>query len=78
VVALAVGQDPRLLMILATIISSYDFMLPVCLSICCASPELFLNLIYLKVGTPPNTIVYATGKIKITQMMTAGSLICGK
>lgn len=54
-VALAVGQDPRLLMILATIISSYDFMLPV--------------------GTPPNTIVYSTGKIRITQMMMAGAVI---
>lgn len=53
--AVAIGQDPRLLMVLATVSCSYAFMFPV--------------------GTPSNTIVYATGKIKIEHMASAGVIM---
>jgi sodium-dependent dicarboxylate transporter 2/3/5 len=53
--AVAIGCDPRLLMIPAAIAASFGFMLPV--------------------GTPPNAIVYATGRIDGRQMAWAGLMI---
>jgi len=53
--AVAVNQDPRLLMILGTVCSSYAFMLPV--------------------ATPPNTIVFGTGKISMKNMALSGLVL---
>lgn len=50
--AVALGMDPRLLMIPATIASSCGFMLPV--------------------STPPHTIVFGTGRIKLLEMARYG------
>eukprot|EP01126_Amoeba_proteus_P031075 TRINITY_DN3059_c0_g1_i9.p1 TRINITY_DN3059_c0_g1~~TRINITY_DN3059_c0_g1_i9.p1 ORF type:complete len:125 (+),score=21.36 TRINITY_DN3059_c0_g1_i9:398-772(+) len=57
--AVAIGQDPRLLMIPATICSNCAFMLPV--------------------ATPPNTIVYGTGRLSVKEMAVPGlimNIIC--
>ena len=53
--SLALGIDPRLLMIPATISASCAFMLPI--------------------GTPPNAIVFATGRIKMSQMAGYGMIL---
>ena len=50
--AVALGMDPRLLMIPATIASSCGFMLPV--------------------STPPHTIVFGTGRIRLQEMARYG------
>jgi sodium-dependent dicarboxylate transporter 2/3/5 len=50
--AVAVGMDPRLLMIAGTISSSMAFMLPV--------------------ATPPNAIVFASGRLSTLEMARAG------
>ncbi len=54
-VSVAIGVNPLLLMITATISSSLGFMMPV--------------------GTPPNTIVFASGRLKISDMVKAGFAI---
>jgi sodium-dependent dicarboxylate transporter 2/3/5 len=53
--AVAVGYDPRLLMIPAGIAASCGFMLPV--------------------STPPHTIVFGTGRIRLSQMMRYGLVL---
>lgn len=53
--SLALGVDPRLLMIPATISASCAFMLPI--------------------GTPPNAIVFGTGRIKMSQMAGYGMIL---
>ena len=54
-VSVAIGVNPLLLMITATIASSLGFMMPV--------------------GTPPNTIVFASERLKISDMAKAGFAI---
>jgi sodium-dependent dicarboxylate transporter 2/3/5 len=54
-VSVAIGINPLLLMIAATLSSSMAFMLPV--------------------ATPPNTIVFASERLKISNMMKAGFAI---
>ncbi|HSP87797.1 MAG TPA: DASS family sodium-coupled anion symporter, partial [Ignavibacteriaceae bacterium] len=54
-VSVAIGINPILLMITATISASLGFMMPV--------------------GTPPNTIVFASNKLKISEMVKAGFAI---
>ena len=53
--SVALGIDPRLLMIPATVSSSCAFMLPI--------------------GTPPNAIVFGTGRIKMSQMAAYGLIL---
>jgi sodium-dependent dicarboxylate transporter 2/3/5 len=53
--AVALGYDPRLLMIPAGIAASCGFMLPV--------------------STPPHTIVFGTGRIRLSQMMRYGVVL---
>lgn len=53
--AVALGIDPRLLMLPATLAASCGFMLPI--------------------GTPPNAIVFGSGRIRITQMAGYGLLL---
>lgn len=53
--AVAVGVDPRLLMLPATIAASNGYMLPI--------------------GTPPNAIVFGTGRIRMGQMMGYGFVL---
>jgi sodium-dependent dicarboxylate transporter 2/3/5 len=53
--ALALGFNPLLLMVPATISASMAFMLPV--------------------ATPPNAIVFSSGKIKMSQMVKAGLVL---
>ena len=53
--SVALGIDPRLLMIPATVSASCAFMLPI--------------------GTPPNAIVFGTGRIKMTQMAGYGLIL---
>jgi len=55
--ALAVGikQNPLLLMIPATLSSSYAFMLPI--------------------ATPPNAIVFSSGRMKVIDMVTTGGIL---
>jgi sodium-dependent dicarboxylate transporter 2/3/5 len=53
--SVALGVDPRLLMIPATVSASCAFMLPI--------------------GTPPNAIVFGTGRIKISQMAGYGLIL---
>ena len=53
--AVALGYDPRLLMIPAGIAASCGFMLPV--------------------STPPHTIVFGTGRIRLSQMMRYGLVL---
>jgi sodium-dependent dicarboxylate transporter 2/3/5 len=48
----AMGVEPLLLMIPATMAASCAFMLPV--------------------ATPPNAIVYASGRVKLSKMFTTG------
>lgn len=54
-VSVAIGVNPLVLMITATIASSLGFMMPV--------------------GTPPNTIVFASERLKISDMAKAGFAI---
>ncbi len=51
-VAIAMGMNPLLLMLTATLSASMAFMLPV--------------------ATPPNTIIFASSRIKVTEMVKAG------
>ncbi len=51
-VAMAMGMNPLLLMLTATLSASMAFMLPV--------------------ATPPNTIIFASSRIKVTEMVKAG------
>ena len=53
--SVALGIDPRLLMIPATVSASCAFMLPI--------------------GTPPNAIVFGTGRIKMSQMAGYGLIL---
>ncbi len=53
--AVALGIDPRLLMLPATLAASNGFMLPI--------------------GTPPNAIVFGTGRIRMSQMVTYGLVL---
>lgn len=53
--AVALGIDPRLLMLPATLAASNGFMLPI--------------------GTPPNAIVFGTGRIRMSQMVTYGLIL---
>lgn len=53
--SVALGLDPRLLMIPATVSASCAFMLPI--------------------GTPPNAIVFGTGRIKMSQMAGYGLIL---
>ena len=53
--SVALGVDPRLLMIPATVSASCAFMLPI--------------------GTPPNAIVFGTGRIKMSQMAGYGLIL---
>ncbi len=53
--AIAIGVDPRLIMIPATISTSCAFMLPI--------------------ATPPNAIVFGSGKIQMGQMATYGIVL---
>jgi sodium-dependent dicarboxylate transporter 2/3/5 len=53
--AVALGIDPRLLMIPATIAASCGFMLPV--------------------STPPHTIVFGTGRIRLSEMARYGAVL---
>jgi len=53
--AIGINQDPLLLLIPATLSSSYSFMLPV--------------------ATPPNAVVFATGKMKVMDMISTGGII---
>ncbi len=53
--SVALGVDPRLLMIPATVSASCAFMLPI--------------------GTPPNAIVFGTGRIKMVQMAGYGLIL---
>ena len=53
--SVALGVDPRLLMIPATVSASCAFMLPI--------------------GTPPNAIVFGTGRIRMTQMAGYGLIL---
>jgi sodium-dependent dicarboxylate transporter 2/3/5 len=51
-VAIAMGMNPLLLMLTATLSASMAFMLPV--------------------ATPPNTIIFASSRIKVAEMVKAG------
>jgi sodium-dependent dicarboxylate transporter 2/3/5 len=53
--AVAVGQPPLLLMLIAALAASTGFALPV--------------------ATPPNTIVFGSGKVRVRDMMRAGVLL---
>jgi sodium-dependent dicarboxylate transporter 2/3/5 len=53
--SVALGIDPRLLMIPATVSANCAFMLPI--------------------GTPPNAIVFGTGRIKMSQMAGYGLIL---
>uniref|UniRef100_A0A7C2JZQ7 SLC13/DASS family transporter n=1 Tax=Schlesneria paludicola TaxID=360056 RepID=A0A7C2JZQ7_9PLAN len=53
--AVALGLDPRLLMLPATLAASCGFMLPI--------------------GTPPNAIVFGSGRIRMSQMAGYGLLL---
>lgn len=53
--AVALGLDPRLLMLPATLAASNGFMLPI--------------------GTPPNAIVFGSGRIRISQMVAYGFVL---
>lgn len=53
--SVALGVDPRLLMIPATVSASCAFMLPI--------------------GTPPNAIVFGTGRIRMSQMAGYGLIL---
>lgn len=54
-VSVAIGLNPLLLMITATLSASMAFMLPV--------------------ATPPNTVVFASGKLKVIDMVRSGFLL---
>ncbi len=54
-VSVAIGLNPLLLMITATLSASMAFMLPV--------------------ATPPNTVVFASGKLKVIDMVKAGFML---
>lgn len=54
-VSVSLGIDPRVLMLPATIATSFSFMLPA--------------------GTPPNAIVFGTGRVRIDQMVKYGFIL---
>ncbi|MDB5388129.1 MAG: anion transporter [Planctomycetaceae bacterium] len=54
-VSVSLGIDPRMLMLPATIATSFSFMLPA--------------------GTPPNAIVFGTGRVRIDQMVKYGFIL---
>jgi sodium-dependent dicarboxylate transporter 2/3/5 len=54
-VSISLGIDPRVLMLPATISTSFSFMLPA--------------------GTPPNAIVFGTGRVRIDQMVKYGFIL---
>uniref|UniRef100_A0A6B2LMU9 Citrate transporter-like domain-containing protein n=1 Tax=Arcella intermedia TaxID=1963864 RepID=A0A6B2LMU9_9EUKA len=53
--SVSIGQNPLLLLIPATLSSSYAFMLPI--------------------ATPPNAIVFSSGRMKVVDMVTTGGLL---
>lgn len=54
-VAVAIGMNPLMLMLTATLSASMAFMLPV--------------------ATPPNTIIFASSRLKVTEMVKAGFVL---